>query len=238
MDTTTATDCQPSPTIRRRCDLATPALDGADPTRIPAHAARRRWRPRRRERRGVRPGRHHARPGPTARASRTGHRTGRRPGAQRRAVPPRPAPPLHGPRRVGEPERRAARERSPGPGAPPRRRQRSRAGWAEHDVVAKTKVDRFLAAEYDQLPAPNAILKPKVEGDVKVFELTIDEIEHRIDAQGTARRARLQRHWPGPRIRGRRGRPCPGRCSRTTSRRRPASISTARTAQRHGRRAV
>ena len=75
-------------------------------------------------------------------------------------------------------------------------------GWAEHDVVAKTKVDRFLAAEYDKLPAPNPILKPKLDGGVKVFELTIDEIEHRIDAQGQPLAALgFNGIWTGPQIR-------------------------------------
>ncbi len=75
-------------------------------------------------------------------------------------------------------------------------------GWSEHDVIAKTKVDRFLAAEYDELPAPNTILEATLDGDVKVFELTIDEIEHRIDAQ-TAPLAALGFNgvWTGPQLR-------------------------------------
>jgi FtsP/CotA-like multicopper oxidase with cupredoxin domain len=75
-------------------------------------------------------------------------------------------------------------------------------GWSEHDVVAKTKVDRFLAAEYDELPPPNAILEPTIDGDVKVFELTVDEIEHRIDGE-TAPLAALGFNgvWTGPQLR-------------------------------------
>ncbi len=76
------------------------------------------------------------------------------------------------------------------------------AGWSEHDVVAKTKVDRFLAAEYDELPAPNALLEPTLDGDVKAFELTIDEIEHRIDAKGAPLAALgFNGVWTGPQIR-------------------------------------
>ncbi len=79
-------------------------------------------------------------------------------------------------------------------------------GWDEHDVVAKTKVDRFLAAEYDQLPAPNPILKHRLDGDTKVFELTIDEIEHRIDANGAPLKALgFNGVWTGPQIRVREG---------------------------------
>ena len=69
----------------------------------------------------------------------------------------------------GSPSDAPAASGAPGPSrstAPP---ASIPAGWAEHDVVAKTKVDRFLAAEYEQLPAPNPILKPKLDGDVKVF---------------------------------------------------------------------
>ncbi len=75
-------------------------------------------------------------------------------------------------------------------------------GWSDHDVVAKTKVDRFLAAEYDELPAPNAILEPTLDGDTRVFELTIDEIEHRIDAKGAPLAALgFNGVWTGPQIR-------------------------------------
>ena len=81
-----------------------------------------------------------------------------------------------------------------GPAAP--------AGWSDHDVVAKTKVDRFLAAEYDQLPVPNAPLEPTLDGDVKVFELTIDEIEHRIDAESAPLAALgFNGVWTGPTLR-------------------------------------
>jgi len=45
-------------------------------------------------------------------------------------------------------------------------------------------------------------LTPKLDGDVKVFELTIDEIEHRVDEK-TAPKPLLgyNKQWPGPTIR-------------------------------------
>jgi FtsP/CotA-like multicopper oxidase with cupredoxin domain len=83
---------------------------------------------------------------------------------------------------------------SPGASIPP--------GWSDHDVTAKAKVDRFLAAEYDQLPLPNAVLEPTLDGDVKVFELTIDEIEHKIDAEGAPLEALgFNGVWTGPQLR-------------------------------------
>jgi FtsP/CotA-like multicopper oxidase with cupredoxin domain len=102
----------------------------------------------------------------------------------------------------GSPSDAAAASGAPGPTASTAPPSAIPAGWAQHDVVAKTKVDRFLAAEYDQLPAPNPILKPKLDGGVKVFELTIDEIEHRIDAQGQPLAALgFSGIWTGPQIR-------------------------------------
>jgi FtsP/CotA-like multicopper oxidase with cupredoxin domain len=83
---------------------------------------------------------------------------------------------------------------SPGASIPP--------GWSDHDVAAKAKVDRFLAAEYDQLPVPNALLEPTLDGDVKVFELTIDEVEHQIDAEGATLAALgFNGVWTGPQLR-------------------------------------
>ncbi len=100
-------------------------------------------------------------------------------------------------------------------------------GWSEHDVLAKTQVDRFLAGEWDTLPVPNAILEPRLDGDVKVFDMTIDEIEHRIDAR--PRRSRRSATTACGRVpscgssRATRS----GPSSRTTWPRRPASTSTA-----------
>ena len=157
--------------------------------------------------------------GPSLRRAPAPAALGRRP-ARRSDAPPH--------RWTTAPRRARAARRAPS--ARPRPPAAIPAGWSEHDVVAKTKVDRFLAAEYDELPAPNAILEPTLDGDVKVFELTIDEIEHRIDAQGrTARRARLQRRVDRPAAPGRRGRPRPRGLHEQPQGDDRASTSTART---------
>jgi FtsP/CotA-like multicopper oxidase with cupredoxin domain len=123
------------------------------------------------------------------------------PAASAGAPVPSAAPSMdHGP--SAAPSGSASPAGSPGPSASTEPPAAIPAGWSDHDVVAKTKVDRFLAAEYDDLPAPNAVLKPKLDGDVKVFELTIDEIEHRIDAQGAPLAALgFNAVWTGPQIR-------------------------------------
>ena len=47
----------------------------------------------------------------------------------------------------------------------------------------------------------NQPLEPRLDGDVKVFELTIDEIEHRIDALKAPLAALgYNGTWPGPRL--------------------------------------
>ena len=73
-------------------------------------------------------------------------------------------------------------------------------GWAIHDVEAKAKVDRVLAGEWNQLPgAGNQPLEPRLDGDVKVFDLTIDEIRHQIDATKEPLDALgCNGTWPGP----------------------------------------
>jgi FtsP/CotA-like multicopper oxidase with cupredoxin domain len=49
-------------------------------------------------------------------------------------------------------------------------------------------------------------LKPKVEDGVKVFELTIDEVEHRIDeVKDPVAALGYNKQWPGPTIRVRQG---------------------------------
>ena len=76
------------------------------------------------------------------------------------------------------------------------------AGWSEHDVKAKQRIDRFLGGEWDTLPAPNVIIEPRLDGDVKVFDMTIDEIEHRIDAQRDPLEALgYNGVWTGPQLR-------------------------------------
>jgi FtsP/CotA-like multicopper oxidase with cupredoxin domain len=71
----------------------------------------------------------------------------------------------------------------------------------DHDANAKDVVDRFLGGEGKTLPAISPPLAPRVEGGVKVFELSIDEIEHRINAESPPLAALgFQGMWPGPRI--------------------------------------
>jgi FtsP/CotA-like multicopper oxidase with cupredoxin domain len=76
-------------------------------------------------------------------------------------------------------------------------------GWAEHDVQAKAAVDRFLGGEYDKVPgAGNQPLEPTLDGDVKVFNLTIDPIKHQIDALKDPLDALgYNGTWPGPQLR-------------------------------------
>jgi FtsP/CotA-like multicopper oxidase with cupredoxin domain len=72
---------------------------------------------------------------------------------------------------------------------------------ADHDANASAVVKRFLGGEGGTLPLAGQPLEPRMDGDTKVFELTIDEIEHRIDA-ATDPIAALGYNgtWPGPRL--------------------------------------
>ena len=73
----------------------------------------------------------------------------------------------------------------------------------DHDATAKAVVERFLAGESQQLsPIGNQPLEPRLEGDTKVFELTIEKIQHRIDAQKDPLDALgFNGVWPGPLLR-------------------------------------
>jgi FtsP/CotA-like multicopper oxidase with cupredoxin domain len=71
----------------------------------------------------------------------------------------------------------------------------------DHDANAAATVKRFLDGEAATLPLPNQPLEPRIEGDTKVFELTIDEIEHRIDAlKDPVKALGYNAIWPGPRL--------------------------------------
>jgi FtsP/CotA-like multicopper oxidase with cupredoxin domain len=73
---------------------------------------------------------------------------------------------------------------------------------ADHDANALALVKRFLDGEASTLPMGNQPLEPGTDGDTKVFELTIDEIEHRIDATSTPIAALgFNASWPGPLLR-------------------------------------
>jgi manganese oxidase len=72
----------------------------------------------------------------------------------------------------------------------------------DHDANALAKVKRFLDGEGAAMERPgNVPLEARVVDGVKVFELTIDEVEHRIDAQmEPVAGLGFDRTWPGPRL--------------------------------------
>ncbi len=94
------------------------------------------------------------------------------------------------------------------------------AGWTEHDVAAREKVRRFVGnlakplgmsefigepeapPEFTLLPFGNLPLTPTLDGEVKVFDLTIDEMDWQIDAlMPPVKALGYNRTWPGPLIR-------------------------------------
>lgn len=97
----------------------------------------------------------------------------------------------------------------------------------DHHANAKVVVKRFLDGEWQHLtPAPNTPLPPRLDGDTKVFELTIDKIEHRIDVLKAPFAALgFNAVWPGPLLRVTRVTRS-ARRSGTTWTSRPASTST------------
>jgi len=73
---------------------------------------------------------------------------------------------------------------------------------ADHDAAALAVVKRFLGGEATSLPAPNRPLTPNMDGATKVFDLTIDEIQHRIDAEKPPVAALgFNGTWTGPLLR-------------------------------------
>jgi len=52
----------------------------------------------------------------------------------------------------------------------------------DHDALAAAVVKRFLDGEATSLPAPNVPLQAELDGGAKVFNVTFDRIQHRIDA--------------------------------------------------------
>ena len=86
----------------------------------------------------------------------------------------------------------AAMSHAPSPSAP---------ASSGHDAQAKAAVERFLGGEAASYPIGNQPLEPRIDGDTKVFELTIDEIEHRIDGKSQPLAALgYNGSWPGPRL--------------------------------------
>jgi FtsP/CotA-like multicopper oxidase with cupredoxin domain len=74
---------------------------------------------------------------------------------------------------------------------------------ADHDANAKAVVDRFLGGEWQKVgPMGNQPLEPRIDGDTKVFELTVDRIQHRIDAlKAPIGALGFNGVWPGPLLR-------------------------------------
>lgn len=72
----------------------------------------------------------------------------------------------------------------------------------DHDALALAVVKRFLDGEGAALEgAGNQPLEPRIVDGVKVFELTIDKIEHRIDAvKAPVAALGYNGTWPAPRI--------------------------------------
>jgi manganese oxidase len=94
------------------------------------------------------------------------------------------------------------------------------AGWTEHDVAAREKIRRFVGnlavplgiaryigeptadPEFTMVEHGNQPLEPTIDGDTKVFDLTIDNIMWRIDAMKEPIEALgYNKTWPGPSLR-------------------------------------
>jgi len=72
------------------------------------------------------------------------------------------------------------------------------------DILAAGENYPELAAvpEFAQVTQGNEEIKPKIVNGVKVFELTIDEIDHKIDAMKAPLKALgYNKIWPGPQLR-------------------------------------
>ncbi len=93
-------------------------------------------------------------------------------------------------------------------------------GWTEHDMAAREKVRRFVGnlalplglapfigeptadPEFTMVEHGNQDLVPTVDGDWKVFDLTIDNIQWRIDAmKEPVAGLGYNKTWPGPALR-------------------------------------
>jgi FtsP/CotA-like multicopper oxidase with cupredoxin domain len=73
----------------------------------------------------------------------------------------------------------------------------------DHDAVAAAAVKRFVEGEWQTItPRGGEPLQPRLDGDTRVFELTIDPIKHRLDASKPALDALgYNGVWPGPQLR-------------------------------------
>lgn len=77
------------------------------------------------------------------------------------------------------------------------------AGTVDHDALAASSVKRFVEGEWQKVtPYGGQPLAPRVDGDTKVFDMSIDAIKHRIDAVREPLDALgYNGTWPGPLLR-------------------------------------
>ena len=95
----------------------------------------------------------------------------------------------------------AAGAASPTPSAHHSPAPSASAAVVDHDAAALAVVERFLDGEAATLPAGGQPLEPRLDGDTKVFELTIDPIQHQIDAvKPPVAALGFNGVWPGPRL--------------------------------------
>jgi FtsP/CotA-like multicopper oxidase with cupredoxin domain len=73
---------------------------------------------------------------------------------------------------------------------------------SDHDAAALAVVKRFLDGEAGKLEGSgNQPLEPRLDGGAKVYDISIDKIQHRIDAEKAPIDALgFDGMWPGPRI--------------------------------------
>ncbi len=97
-------------------------------------------------------------------------------------------------------------------------------GWTDHDLRAQERVRRFVGnlagplgmggflddplgpstedPEFTKVPQGNQPIEPTIDGDTKVFELTVEEMDWPIDAELPPLKALgYNGTWPGPAIR-------------------------------------
>ncbi len=93
-------------------------------------------------------------------------------------------------------------------------------GWTEHDMAAREKVRRFVGnlavplglapfigeptqdPEFTMVAHGNQPLEPTIDGDVKVFDLTVDAMPWKIDAlKEPVEALGYNATWPGPLLR-------------------------------------
>jgi FtsP/CotA-like multicopper oxidase with cupredoxin domain len=73
---------------------------------------------------------------------------------------------------------------------------------SDNDAAMKAVIDRFLGGEWQKVDGlGNQPLEPTVDGDAKVYDLSVDKIKHRIDAVHDPLDALgFNATWPGPRL--------------------------------------